>query len=141
MSATQTGAEQRIVESDETIAAMLEAASIPTLMMSIVHLTGRTDILRGAIRPKTPLMGEVQGYLDESEKAAVRALALEALKAYRDNGCVLPPPPDAAWGTNAGCPGSSPARRWPTSRCSPDRRCARLRRPAPRVSRRCRPRP
>ena len=96
MSATQTGADQRIVESDETIAAMLEAASIPTLMMSIVHLTGRTDILRGAIRPKTPLMGEVQGYLDEQEKAAVRALALEALKAYRDNGCVLPPPPDAA---------------------------------------------
>jgi 4-hydroxyacetophenone monooxygenase len=96
MSATQPGVEQRIVESDDVIAAMLESASIPTLMMSIVHLTGRTDILRGAIRPKTPLMGEVQGYLDEQEKAAVRALALEALKAYRDNGCVLPPAPDAA---------------------------------------------
>jgi 4-hydroxyacetophenone monooxygenase len=88
--------EQRIVESDEVIAAMLEAASIPTLMMSIVHLTGRTDILHGAIRPKPPLMGEVQGYLDDQDKATVRVLALEALKAYRDNGCVLPPAPDAA---------------------------------------------
>lgn len=95
MSASHIAAEQKLVEDDAVIAAMLEAASVPTLMMTLVHLTGSTAILQGAIRPKTPLIGEVQGYLSEAEKAEVRAMALDALKRYRDGGCQLPPPPSA----------------------------------------------
>jgi 4-hydroxyacetophenone monooxygenase len=88
-------AEKPIVEDDATIARMLEHASVPTLMMSIVHVTGDTSLLKGAIRPKKPMINEYHGGLTVEENARVRALALEALKAYRDRGCTLPPPPSS----------------------------------------------
>lgn len=92
MNATPTRCEP-IVEDDAAIAAALEHASAPTLMMSIVHLTGDTALLRGALRPGAAMMGEVDGGMSAEDKAAVRALALDALRAYRDRGCTLPPPP------------------------------------------------
>jgi 4-hydroxyacetophenone monooxygenase len=88
-----TPAELKITEDDAFIAKALEDASIPTLMMSLVHITGDTSVLRGPIRPKKAMMGEYQGYLSEEEKAHVRTMALDALKRYRDNGCLLPPQP------------------------------------------------
>ena len=44
-------AEKPITEDDATIARMLEHASVPTLLMSIIHVTGDTSVLHGAIRP------------------------------------------------------------------------------------------
>lgn len=82
-----------IREDDEFIAAALERASIPTLMMSMVHLSGDPSILDGPIRPGPAMTGENQGGLSEPDKAAVRARALELLRDYRDRGCTLPPPP------------------------------------------------
>lgn len=86
-------AEKPITESDEFIARQLEGASIPTLMMSLIHLTGDTSVLRGSIRPKVVMLGGFQGGLSEEEQASVRRMALEALKDYRDRGCTLPPQP------------------------------------------------
>ncbi len=82
-----------ITEDDAFLERALERASIPTLMMSLVHITGDTGLLRGPIRPQRAIMGESQGLLSEEDKAAVRAHALLVLKAYRDGGCRLPPPP------------------------------------------------
>ncbi len=82
-----------ITEDDESIARALESASIPTLMASLVHLTGDTGILRGAIRPAQALLGDTSGGLSETDEAEVRKRALEALIAFRDGGCRLPPPP------------------------------------------------
>jgi 4-hydroxyacetophenone monooxygenase len=84
-----------ITEDDAAIAAALESASIPTLLASLVHLTGDPRWLRGPVRPKPAVMGEVQGFLSDDEKASVRRQALEVLAAYRDGGCKLPPPPSA----------------------------------------------
>jgi 4-hydroxyacetophenone monooxygenase len=89
-------AEKQITESDEFIAAQLEGASIPTLMMSLVHLTGDTSLLQGPIRPKVVMMGGFQGALSEEDQATVRRQALKALNDYRDRGCTLPPQPSAA---------------------------------------------
>ncbi len=89
-------AEKPVTESDEFIAQQLEGASIPTLMMSLIHLTGDTTLLRGAIRPKVVMMGGFQGGLSDADQAAVRTLAQQALKDYRDRGCTLPKQPDAA---------------------------------------------
>jgi len=89
-------AEKPITESDEFIARQLEGASIPTLMMSLIHLTGDSALLDGAIRPKVVMMGGFQGGLGEEDQARVRALALQALKDYRDRGCTLPAQPSAA---------------------------------------------
>ncbi|UCE86864.1 MAG: FAD-dependent oxidoreductase [Deltaproteobacteria bacterium] len=82
-----------IGDDDATIAAALEDVSIPTLMMSMIHMTGDTSLLRGPIRPAGIFLNEVQGFMSEDDKAAVRAQALEVIKAYRDGGCQLPPPP------------------------------------------------
>lgn len=88
-------ADEAITEDDEFIATALREASVPALIMSIVHLTGDTQLLRGPMRPKTPVVGETQGGLSELDQAAVRAIALEAIKRYRDGGCRLPTPPSA----------------------------------------------
>jgi 4-hydroxyacetophenone monooxygenase len=88
-------AEKPVTESDEFIAAQLEGASIPTLLMSLVHLTGDTSLLRGPIRPKVVMLGGFQGDLSEADQAQVRRMALKALAEYRDRGCTLPPQPSA----------------------------------------------
>jgi 4-hydroxyacetophenone monooxygenase len=85
-----------ITEDDAFLAEVLTHASVATLLMSIVHLTGDASLLDGPIRPQRPLPGEHDGGLSEDDRAAVRAMALAALRAYRDRGCTLPPAPAAA---------------------------------------------
>ncbi len=82
-----------ITEDDSFIATALESASTPTLMMSLIHITGDTSLLDGPIRPKQAALGELQGYLTDEEREALRRQAVPALAAYRDNDCALPPPP------------------------------------------------
>ncbi len=77
---------------DASIEEALRHASIPTLMMSMVHMSGDLGILRGEVRPRKAVMGEGQGGLGEPEKAAVRAAALDVIRDWRDRGC---PPPEA----------------------------------------------
>jgi len=80
---------------DAQIAKALEDASIPTLMMSMIHMSGDASLLDGDIRPTGVFINEYQGYMSEEDKATVRAQALEVIKRFRDGGCQLPPPPDA----------------------------------------------
>jgi 4-hydroxyacetophenone monooxygenase len=82
-----------IVDDDETIERALRDVSVPTLMMSMVHLTGDMSWVRGSIRPGPPGLNGVQGNLSEEDQAAVRAAALAAITQYRDRGSTLPPPP------------------------------------------------
>lgn len=84
-----------ITDDDATIAAALEAASIPTLMMSMLHMTGDASILDGPIRPAGVYVNEYQGFMSEEDKATVRAQALDVIRAFRDGGCKLPAPPSA----------------------------------------------
>lgn len=81
---------------DAHIARALEDASIPTLMMSMIHMSGDSSLLDGPIRPGGAYINEYQGYMSGEDKAQVRAMALEVIRKFRDGGCVLPPPPDAA---------------------------------------------
>jgi 4-hydroxyacetophenone monooxygenase len=85
-----------ITEDDAFIAEALEHASVATLVMAIVHLTGDTSLLEGTIRLQPPLPGEVDGGLTDDDKRRIRAMGLDALRAYRDRGGTLPPPPSAA---------------------------------------------
>ncbi len=82
-----------IHDDDATIAKALEDASIPTLLLSMVHMTGDTSILKGELRPQGVTLNEIQGLMSEEDQAAVREKALEVIKAFRDGGCKLPPPP------------------------------------------------
>ena len=84
-----------IPEDDATIAAALQDASIPTLMMSMIHMSGDASVLDGALRPAGAYINEYQGYMSEEDKAAVRARALQVIRDFRDSGCRLPAAPDA----------------------------------------------
>src|SRR6476469_8907537 len=78
--------------SDEDIARALEDVSIPTLLLSCVHMSGDASILDGPLRPQGLFLNEVQGYMSEEDKAAARELALGIIRDYRDRGCPEPEP-------------------------------------------------
>src|SRR5262245_11323151 len=78
--------------SDEDIAAALLDVSIPTLMMSLVHITGDPGLIRGALKPGGLFLNEVQGFMSDDDKAKVRAIARHVLRTYRDRGCLEPAP-------------------------------------------------
>ena len=85
-----------ITDDDETIAAALEDVSIPSLMLSMVHMTGDPSIIRGDLGPLGLFLNEVQGFMTEEDKAEVRRQALEVIIDYRDRGCSLPEAPSRA---------------------------------------------
>jgi len=69
---------------DETIRAALEQADIPALMVTLAHLTGDMDILRGDIRPSVEFLGDPNESIPEADQARVREIALAVLRRYRD---------------------------------------------------------
>jgi 4-hydroxyacetophenone monooxygenase len=83
---------QPFTTTDDEIAAALLDVSIPTLMMSLVHMSGDPGLIRGDLRPAGLFLNEVQGYMSEEDKAAVRKIALEIVADYRDRGCPEPEP-------------------------------------------------
>ncbi len=80
-------------DADSAIAAALESVSIPALLCSLVHLTGDPSWIRGPIRPQLAVPTDFQSGIDPASCAEIRRRALPAIIAFRDGGCVLPPPP------------------------------------------------
>ncbi len=83
----------QITDDDAAIFAALADLSIPTLMLSLVHITGDPALIRGPLKPQGLFLNEVQGYMSEPDRAEVRRLAFDIIREYRDGGCRLPPPP------------------------------------------------
>jgi hypothetical protein len=77
-------AEEKITEDDAFIAQALKNANVPTLLVSLVHITGDMSLLQGPIKPRRVVNGDYESSLSAEEKAQVRAHALDVLKAYRD---------------------------------------------------------
>lgn len=73
------------------IAAALEDVSIPTLLLSLVHITGDPRFVRD-FAPTGLFLNEIQGFMSEEDKARARTVALPVLAAYRDAGCPEPKP-------------------------------------------------
>jgi 4-hydroxyacetophenone monooxygenase len=83
---------QPFTTSDEQITEALLDVSIPTLMLSLVHMSGDAELIRGDLKPAGLFLNEVQGYMSEEDKAAVRKIAMEVITDYRDRGCPEPEP-------------------------------------------------
>jgi 4-hydroxyacetophenone monooxygenase len=83
---------QPFTDSDEAIAEALLDVSIPTLLLSLVHVSGDPGLIRGALKPAGLFLNEVQGYMTDEDQAEVRALALDVIRDYRDRGCPEPEP-------------------------------------------------
>ncbi|HCS29680.1 MAG TPA: 4-hydroxyacetophenone monooxygenase [Spongiibacteraceae bacterium] len=84
-------AAEKITDDNAAIEAALTDASIPTLMLSMIHMSGDAALLDGGIRPLGVYLNEVQGYMSEEDKAGIRAQALDVITRYRDNGCQAVP--------------------------------------------------
>lgn len=78
--------------SDDEVAAALEDVSVPTLLLSCIHMSGDPSILDGPLRPQGLFLNEVQGYMSPEDQAAARALALDVIRDWRDRGCPEPEP-------------------------------------------------
>ncbi|BBX71338.1 flavin-containing monooxygenase [Mycolicibacterium psychrotolerans] len=77
----------------DEIAAALADVSIPTLLLSMVHLTGDPRFIRDFSQAGL-FLNEVQGFMTEEDKARARHAALPVIVDYRDRGCPpLPPLP------------------------------------------------
>ncbi|MFV8047984.1 flavin-containing monooxygenase [Mycobacterium sp. 48b] len=76
---------------DADIAAALEQVSIPTLLLSLVHITGDARYIR-EFKQAGLFLNEVQGFMSEEDKARVREVALPVIADYRDRGCPVPDP-------------------------------------------------
>jgi 4-hydroxyacetophenone monooxygenase len=83
---------QPFTTSDEELADALIDLSVPTLMLSLVHMSGDPTLIRGALKPAGLFLNEVQGYMSEDDKAAARTVALKVIADYRDRGCPEPDP-------------------------------------------------
>ncbi|KHO24666.1 flavin-containing monooxygenase [Mycolicibacterium setense] len=82
---------QPFTTSDADIAAALEQVSIPTLLLSLVHITGDPRFIR-EFKQAGLFLNEVQGFMSEEDKARVREVALPVIADYRDRGCPAPAP-------------------------------------------------
>lgn len=83
-------------DSDDDIAAALRDVSVPTLLLSCLHMAG-PELLDGplaTLRPAGLFLNEVQGFMSEDDQTAARELALDIIRDYRDRGCPEPVPVD-----------------------------------------------
>lgn len=74
-------------DSDQVLARHLADLSVPTLLLSCVHITGDLSILDGPHQPHGLMANEEQGFMSPEEQSSARAFALEVIKDYRDRGC------------------------------------------------------
>ena len=84
---------QPVTENDAALKAAIEEAHLPSLIASLVHLTGEESLVTGDIKPVYDFFGDGQGGLTPEQIARTKARAFDALKAYRDRGSKLPPQP------------------------------------------------
>lgn len=84
---------QSITEDDEAIRAALNEANIPSLMNTLVQLTGDVSIIRGDIKPNIELFGDAQGGISAADQAGVREQAFRVLCGLRDGTLALPEKP------------------------------------------------
>ena len=81
-------------DGDEVLRAAIDDASVPALLMSMVHMTGDLSILDELPRPFLLIAMDLQGAMSEPDKQTVRDKAFEIARDYRDRGCPPPFVPD-----------------------------------------------
>lgn len=82
-------------DSDEVILTAVADASVPALLMSMVHMTGDMSLLDELPNPFMLIAMDLQGAMSEPDKAVVRERAFDVIRDYRDRGCPEPFVPDA----------------------------------------------
>ena len=73
--------------SEQELAQHLADLSVPTLLLSCVHITGDLSILDGPHQPHGLMANEEQGFMNPEEQSVARAFAPGLIKDYCDRGC------------------------------------------------------
>jgi len=81
-------------DDDDLIRAAVQQASVPALLMSMVHMTGDVGLLKELPKPFMLIAMDLQGAMSESDKEVVRRRAVDVIRDYRDRGCPPPFVPD-----------------------------------------------
>ena len=81
---------------DDEIRGFLADAELQPLLPALAYATGDMSLLRDDLQPDPLLLALPAGGFTDEQAAAIRALALETLIAFRDGGCVAAPPPSDA---------------------------------------------
>lgn len=76
-------------DEDASLVRHIADLSVPTLMLSMVHMAGEMSVLDGLPRPAGIYLNEVQGFMSDEDQQLVRDRALTVISNYRDGGCVL----------------------------------------------------
>jgi len=84
---------QPITDDDEALQRALADAHLPSILPALAQLTGDLSLLRPNLVPNASPFARDQGGYTEGQMDEVRALALDALRAYRDGGSQPAPPP------------------------------------------------
>ncbi len=87
LSARNPHAGEPFTDDDDAIAAALEDVSVPTLLCSLVHMTGDPSWIRGDLRPRLASSLDFQSGMPPEDLAEARRRAAPAIAAYRDGGC------------------------------------------------------
>jgi 4-hydroxyacetophenone monooxygenase len=82
-------------DSDDVLWAAIGEASVPALLMSMVHMTGDLSLLDELPTPFMLIPMDLQGGMSEADKHTVRDRAFDVVRDYRDRGCPPPFVPDA----------------------------------------------
>jgi 4-hydroxyacetophenone monooxygenase len=82
-------------DDDDAIRAAIDEASVPALLMSMVHMSGDLTLLDQLPKPFLLIPMDLQGGMNESDKQLVRDRAFDVVRDYRDRGCPPPFVPDA----------------------------------------------
>ncbi|VEG52859.1 cyclohexanone monooxygenase [Mycolicibacterium aurum] len=81
-------------DDDEVLRSAIDEASVPALLMSMVHMTGDLGILDELPSPVMLIAMDLQGAMSEPDKKVVRDRAFDVARDYRDRGCPPPFVPD-----------------------------------------------
>ncbi len=79
---------------DAAIAAALQEAHIPSLVLALVHMTGDMSLVRGDIKPMVEFLNPDDG-LTEAQRDSVRQRALQVIAQHRDAPAEFYVPKDA----------------------------------------------
>ncbi len=79
---------------DDVIRTAVAEASVPALLMSMVHMTGDIGLLDELPGPYALIAMDLQGAMSEPDKQRVRDRAIDVIREYRDRGCPPPFVPD-----------------------------------------------
>jgi 4-hydroxyacetophenone monooxygenase len=78
-----------VTADDDAIRAALDGAMLPALLPALAHATGDLSLLRDDLRPDPLRMAEPDAGLSAEQAATIKAIALDAIRRFRDGGCMV----------------------------------------------------